>query len=1085
MMAKLCLTRKINCCIVIFLLVIGSYSHAQLNPPMGTSPWKFTNPLQHGYNMNDMSFINDNVGLAVGENGGLARTTDGGRNWQSLPFKFVTPSNTIAVPTFNDVHFVTPTIAYAVGTQGLMIKSTDGGITWNTVSNPLYYTNKNINGLHFLNKDTGYIGGQALLSSASSSSPDAAPKVYFTKNGGATWDSLVSPFRPAQNNTAVSGFNTTEILRIHFVNDSVGYICGSANANGNLSAILWKYEKGVLKDYSLHRTKFGITAATGAAGNHPPSTQSYKALLGINDSLVLLASLNNNIIMRVRTGKNDSTANAVPAIYGAYERGKYEVIVWLNSTATPFPSSLSTVAGQGFHLKKGPGNKIFATQGNAVIFTTDNGDTWGYSKPTPTTVNYAHWGAQALDITPNGRIVVGMRNGLTWDSLPGSPWQSTYKNLRPLFFSFTDMDWADCNNGVIVGTSGTILKTNDGGKTWINNSSPVFEASQTGLGVVRYPSVNTMFFSTFNSVYKSIDQGSTNDVIFTEPNINGGINAFTTVGTDRAFAAGYRFSPVVERTVIFRTLNANAASPVWDTVKTFPVGNLAPQPRSIKFANQDTGYISFNRGKVYRTIDGGATWVDKSPDTLAFATTTANYTALSVVNGKTIYVGGNNRRLFRSTDAGETWTDITIAVPAGPSPITAFSTWNNIIMNDALSGYIQSSSTIMKTTDGWASWTYDVSPMGVQNISIYPKIPGPLDSKKLYVMHTVPGFGGGISTQTASMMEYGNATLYTMSTSETVVNATCTNPSAGSITVTPVGGIAPYSYSINGGAFQSTNVFTGLTQGVKNLIIKDAGCETITKSVTVGFDNNLTLTVNRDTVVCAGAPVPMLATANGATATYAWSPATGLSSTSINNPVATVNSNAAFTVTASLNGCTQSKTVNIGIKANPVISAGADKTIVIGDEVQLQGSATNFVTIAWSPANTLSNANSFTPIAKPTTTTTYTLSVVNNNNCTSTDQVVITVLTNCLNVMNAFTPNGDGANDLWLVTSGSACTKQVSVAVFNRYGNTVYKNDNYQNDWNGNYNGKPVADGTYYYNVTYKTIAGKTITLKGDVTILR
>ena len=163
-------------------------------------------------------------------------------------------------------------------------------------------------------------------------------------------------------------------------------------------------------------------------------------------------------------------------------------------------------------------------------------------------------------------------------------------------------------------------------------------------------------------------------------------------------------------------------------MKTFPLSGLAPQPRVIRFANQDTGYISFNRGKVYRTTDGGNTWVDKSPDTLAFATTNTNYTALSVVNGKTIYVGGNNRRLFRSTDAGETWTDITIAVPPSPTPITAFSTWNNMIMNDALSGYIQSSSTIMKTTDGWATFTIDISPMGVQNISLYPKIPGPIES---------------------------------------------------------------------------------------------------------------------------------------------------------------------------------------------------------------------------------------------------------------------------------------------------------------------------------------------------------------------
>jgi hypothetical protein len=69
--------------------------------------------------------------------------------------------------------------------------------------------------LHFINKDTGYIGGAAINTSNTTSINDA-PKVYFTKNGGATWDSLVSPFRRQQYNTTLpppalvlSGFNNS------------------------------------------------------------------------------------------------------------------------------------------------------------------------------------------------------------------------------------------------------------------------------------------------------------------------------------------------------------------------------------------------------------------------------------------------------------------------------------------------------------------------------------------------------------------------------------------------------------------------------------------------------------------------------------------------------------------------------------------------------------------------------------------------------------------------------------------------------------------------------------------------------------
>ncbi|HEY6504610.1 MAG TPA: YCF48-related protein, partial [Chitinophagaceae bacterium] len=937
-MAKFCLKRKIGSPAIFFFLFLftGFNSDAQVvNPPMGSSPWKFANPTPIGYSFSDMSFIDNNNGLGVGFNGGIMKTTDGGRNWQAVAYKYATNTGSVTLGSFNDVHFVTPTVAYAVGSGGLMIKSTDGGINWTPITTPLTGLGRNINALHFLNRDTGYIGGAAILTS-NTTDINCAPKVYITRNGGVTWDSLVTPFRRRQDNATMSGFNTAEIHRIHFVNDSVGYASGSCGqAIANYSSILWKIEKNVVKDYSLHRSKFGITATTGS---YTPATQTYKGVVGVNDSLVLVSSLNNNVVIRVKTGKNDSTASAVPAVWGNYEPGVYEILIWLNSTATPVPANLvGNVAGQMQQLKKDSGGKIFLTAGGSILNSTDNGTTWSFTKPHPPTVIYPHWQFSAMDVTPNGRIVIGSFNGLTYDSLPGSAgWQTVYNNVKPLFFAFSDMDWADYCNGVAVGSTGTIIKTSDGGKTWVNNSNPVFEAAQISLGAVQYHAVNSMFFSAGTSIYKSADQGTTNDVIFTDPVANSTLQSFTMVGQNIAFATGYRFSPAVQRTAIFRSLNANAASPTWDTVKTFPVGNLAPQLRNIKFANQDTGYVCGNRSKVYRTVDGGVTWTDISPDTLA-PNNNLTYTALSVVNGKTVYVGGSSRKLWRSTDAGATWTDLTLAIPPAPTPIGSFTSITNILMNDANNGYMHASNIVMKTSDAWATYTYDLAPGSFSNIALYPKINAPIDSKKLYGMPLSAGSPVN-STNTAFLIEYGIAAAYTLSSTETVVNASCTAPAGGSITINATGSIAPYTYSINGGAYQSSNVFNGLTQGAKTISIKDAGCQTITKTVNVGFTDNLTLTANNDTLVCSGAPVPMLATANSATATYSWSPAAGLSANNISNPVATVTAPATYTVTATLNGCVRTEPVTISIKPNPIINAGPDKTIVEGDETQLTGS---------------------------------------------------------------------------------------------------------------------------------------------------
>ncbi|MEQ1676141.1 MAG: YCF48-related protein, partial [Chitinophagaceae bacterium] len=337
-MVRNCLKKMYALLVVFALLITGTNISAQLNPPLGASDWKYVTPFQYGYVMNDMSFIDNNTGLAVGNNGAIAKTTDGGYNWQYLSFKYITATNSISLASLNDVHFVTPTVAYAVGGGGLLIKSTDGGINWAQITTPLTPLGKNINALHFVNKDTGYIGGAAINTTNTTNINDA-PKVYFTKNGGLSWDSLATPFRRQQNVANLSGFNQSEIQRIHFVNDSVGYVTGSCgNVSANYSAILWKIEKGVVRDYSIHRSKFGITATTGS---YAPATQTYKGVIGINDSLVMISSLNNNVVIRVKTGKNDSTASAVPAVWGAYEKGIYDIVVWLNSTATPFPASLA------------------------------------------------------------------------------------------------------------------------------------------------------------------------------------------------------------------------------------------------------------------------------------------------------------------------------------------------------------------------------------------------------------------------------------------------------------------------------------------------------------------------------------------------------------------------------------------------------------------------------------------------------------------------------------------------------------------------------------------------------------------------
>lgn len=67
-----------------------------------------------------------------------------------------------------------------------------------------------------------------------------------------------------------------------------------------------------------------------------------------------------------------------------------------------------------------------------------------------------------------------------------------------------------------------------------------------------------------------------------------------------------------------------------------------------------------------------------------------------------------------------------------------------------------------------------------------------------------------------------------------------------------------------------------------------------------------------------------------------------------------------------------------------------------------------------------------------------------------------------IKVYNGFSPNGDGIND-FLVIEGLEGTVTDKIAIFNRWGNLVFTTNDYQNDWNGRWNGENLPDGTYFY----------------------
>ena len=105
------------------------------------------------------------------------------------------------------------------------------------------------------------------------------------------------------------------------------------------------------------------------------------------------------------------------------------------------------------------------------------------------------------------------------------------------------------------------------------------------------------------------------------------------------------------------------------------------------------------------------------------------------------------------------------------------------------------------------------------------------------------------------------------------------------------------------------------------------------------------------------------------------------------------------------------------------------------------------------------------------------------NNCVDTaytDEVAVYLP---INIPTAFSPNGDGINDEWEI-EGIESYSNVSIQVFNRWGNLVYQsNGSYQN-WNGiNSNGGTITNGTYYYVISLNSESD--MTFSGDVSVLK
>ncbi|MEO8760695.1 MAG: PKD domain-containing protein, partial [Bacteroidia bacterium] len=227
---------------------------------------------------------------------------------------------------------------------------------------------------------------------------------------------------------------------------------------------------------------------------------------------------------------------------------------------------------------------------------------------------------------------------------------------------------------------------------------------------------------------------------------------------------------------------------------------------------------------------------------------------------------------------------------------------------------------------------------------------------------------------------------------------------------------------------------------------------------------------------------------NASTAvSYSWSAPSLPNPASVASPTVSPNVTTTYTlVAADINGCTDTDTALVFVQ-QPAIPVADSYTIVIGQTVVLQGNQGPGFTYTWTPTDNLSCIHCPEPVYSGTVNASFVELISDVRNCftnQSTFEVVVEPLSS-LDVPTAFTPNGDGTNDIVYV-GGWGLKSLNYFRIYNRWGELVFESNDLKVGWDGMYKGTPQNIETYVYQASANTyISKEPITKKGYIKLLR
>ncbi|MBK8565340.1 MAG: hypothetical protein IPN76_18845 [Saprospiraceae bacterium] len=316
---------------------------------------------------NDLSFINNSTGWAVGTGGAIVKTTNGGATW--------TQQFSSAQEDLFSVHFLDANIGFIAG-DGTFLKTTNGGATWNTTSHNAAFSE-----VFFTSQNVGFIAGWDFL--------------WRTTDGGQTWQDLQFP-------------NGNSFIRdIHFISPDTGYVLSQRQLfkttdGGNI----WEYQQLLGASNTLHllegfdwlnANKAIIVGNNGwcrmtanAGGNYYPIVgfevegNPQKLCAGQDYQLVNLTGAAPNYTYEWQLEGVTFSTEANPIINLPNLNTYYDVKLTVSNgvLSSSVTMELSTLGNVSLYMPELNGNPIITTcQGNQVTITSPSLPQFYFNNP--------------------------------------------------------------------------------------------------------------------------------------------------------------------------------------------------------------------------------------------------------------------------------------------------------------------------------------------------------------------------------------------------------------------------------------------------------------------------------------------------------------------------------------------------------------------------------------------------------------------------------------------------------------------------------------------------------------------------------